>query len=258
MSLKKFSITQPTIKLIVEKLTVTALYTLFPEMFGKTRAVCLDFRLKRYLRQAFKMLGESRMCRSFVNQFVAHLRNLREPLMLDAVFIAQNDPAAHSCSEVIVSYPGFYAICVYRIAHQLANLGAVLVPRLMTELAHAQTGIDIHPRARIGTEFFIDHGTGIVIGETACIGNRVKLYQGVTIGALSVSKSMSRVKRHPTLQDDVVVYAGATILGGGTVIGHNSVIGGNVWLTTSVPPFSKVYHRMHVYVVDNKPVMSIL
>ena len=145
-------------------------------------------------------------------------------------------PAAKSREEVIRTYPGFYAVAAYRIAHQLHLLGIQGIPRIITEHAHSKTGIDIHPGAKIGNHFCIDHGTGVVIGETSVIGNHVKIYQGVTLGALSVNKEDATKKRHPTLEDNVVVYAGATILGGGTVIGRGSVIGGNVWLTESVPP----------------------
>ncbi len=155
------------------------------------------------------------------------------------------DPAATGCEEVILAYPGFRAIFTYRIAHELHLLGVPLIPRIMTEFAHQETGVDIHPGARIGRSFFIDHGTGVVIGETTRIGDHVKLYQGVTLGALSFPKDergrlIRGTKRHPTVEDGVVVYAGATILGGETVIGSGSVIGGSVWLTTSVPPGTRV------------------
>jgi serine O-acetyltransferase len=155
------------------------------------------------------------------------------------------DPAATCLDEIIFSYPGVYAVMVYRLAHELQRLGVPLIPRIMTEHAHQRTGIDIHPATTVGERFFIDHGTGVVIGGTAVIGSGVKLYQGVTLGAFSFDKdSAGRVvrdtKRHPTIEDDVVVYAGATILGGETVIGRGSVIGGNVWLTHSVPPGSRV------------------
>jgi serine O-acetyltransferase len=169
-------------------------------------------------------------------------------LEADAKSIYTNDPAAESLNEVLLAYPGFFAIAHYRIANLLYSEGIKIIPRLITEYAHSKTGIDIHPAATIGSEFFIDHGTGIVIGATTVIGNRVKIYQGVTLGALSVSKSMSARKRHPTIEDDVVIYAGSTILGGSTVIGHNSTIGGNVWLVKSVPPYSKVYHESKVVV----------
>jgi serine O-acetyltransferase len=175
-----------------------------------------------------------------LKRFFTALPGIREALLLDARAIYDGDPAAHSIDEVILAYPGFRAIAVYRLAHQLQGCEVPLVPRLLTELAHRHTGIDIHPSARIGTSFAIDHGTGIVIGETAVLGDRVKLYQGVTLGALSVDKRMARIKRHPTIGDDVVIYANATILGGETVIGDGSRIGGNVWLTRSVAAHSVV------------------
>ena len=157
----------------------------------------------------------------------------------------EGDPAAKSFDEIIFSYPGLFAVTVYRIAHQLLGQGVPLMPRIMTEYAHSLTGIDIHPGANIGESFFIDHGTGVVIGETTEIGERVRIYQGVTLGALSLPKeeveSLRTKKRHPTIEDDVIIYAGATILGGKTVIGARSVIGGNVWLTESVPPDTKVF-----------------
>ncbi|MEM8486522.1 MAG: serine acetyltransferase [Bacteroidota bacterium] len=164
---------------------------------------------------------------------------------VDAMYAG--DPAAKSRSEVIRSYPGFYAIAAYRIAHHLTTLGIHEIPRIITEHAHSRTGIDIHPGAHIGHHFCIDHGTGIVIGETSHIGNHVKVYQGVTLGALSVNKEDATRKRHPTIEDHVVIYAGATILGGETVIGHNSIIGGNVWLTRSVPAESKIYYQSKMY-----------
>ncbi len=159
-----------------------------------------------------------------------------------AIYIG--DPAAKYISEVIRSYPGFYATAAYRIAHELHSLGIEDIPRIITEHAHSQTGIDIHPGARIGRHFCIDHGTGLVVGETAEIGDHVKLYQGVTLGALSVHKEDANLKRHPVIEDHVVIYAGATILGGQTVIGHHSIIGGNVWITRSVPPHAKVYYTV--------------
>ncbi len=181
-----------------------------------------------------------------VEQFLGALPNIREALLLDARAIRDGDPAAHSIDEVILAYPGFRATAVHRLAHQLQGCEVPLVPRLLSELAHRQTGIDIHPAARIGESFAIDHGTGIVIGETAVLGKRVKLYQGVTLGALSVDKRMVRTKRHPTIGDDVVIYANATILGGDTVIGNGSRIGGNVWLTRSVSAHSVVMPTVRV------------
>jgi serine O-acetyltransferase len=153
------------------------------------------------------------------------------------------DPAAMSADEVILSYPGFQAIAVQRMAHFFYSRQVPLIPRIMSELVHRRTGIDIHPGAEIGESFFIDHGTGVVIGETAVIGKNVKIYQGVTLGALSVRKEASGRKRHPTIEDDVTIYANATILGGGTVIGRGSIIGGSVWITKSVPPESRIYNK---------------
>ena len=172
--------------------------------------------------------------------FLTQLGGLRASLTTDAQAPYDADPAARSLDEVILAYPGFFALACYRVAHALHELGVPLLPRLVTEVAHRHTGIDIHPGARIGRALSIDHGTGIVIGETTVIGNRVRLYQGVTLGALRVEKALALARRHPTLEDDVVVYANATILGGNTVVGRGSVIGGNVWLTHSVPPNSVV------------------
>ena len=155
----------------------------------------------------------------------------------------RGDPAARSQEEVILSYPGVQAIMVHRIAHELWVRDIAMIPRMMSEYVHGITGIDIHPGAQIGDSFFIDHGTGVVIGETTVIGDNVKLYQGVTLGALSVQKELANSKRHPTIEDEVTIYAGATILGGRTVIGRGSIIGGNVWLTDSVPPNSRIYHN---------------
>lgn len=176
-------------------------------------------------------------------QFFNRLPAIYDDLLLDAHSIADNDPASIGVEEVVAVYPGFYAIAVYRIAHELLKQDVPLLPRMLTEYAHGQTGIDIHPGAQIGQSFFIDHGTGVVIGETTVIGNNVKIYQGVTLGATYVAKNMAQKKRHPTIQNNVVIYANATILGGHTVVGHDSVIGGNVWLTSSVEPHSLVFHQ---------------
>lgn len=172
--------------------------------------------------------------------FFERLPDIDRLLQLDARATFEGDPAAHSLDEVILCYPGFLATAFYRFAHALHALRIPLLPRVLTEAAHQRTGIDIHPGAEIGPSFCIDHGTGVVIGETSSIGAHVKIYQGVTLGALSVSKALAARKRHPTIQDHVVIYAQAAILGGETVIGHHSVIGGNVWLTHSIPPHSVV------------------
>lgn len=177
------------------------------------------------------------------DEFFDLLPAIRMRLMLDVDAMFEGDPAAKSRAEVIRSYPGFHALSAYRIAHELEMFGIRIIPRVISEYAHRQTGIDIHPGAKIGEYCCIDHGTGIVIGETTEIGANVKIYQGVTLGALSVSKEGATTKRHPTIEDNVVIYANATILGGKTVIGKNSIIGGNVWLTRSVKPGSKVYYQ---------------
>jgi serine O-acetyltransferase len=168
---------------------------------------------------------------------------LRRLLNDDVRAAYAGDPAAKNVEEIVFAYPSLEAIVAYRLANRLCRAGVPMIPRIITEHAHSRTGVDISPGASIGERFFIDHGTGVVIGETTVIGNDVKLYQGVTLGALSVPRRDDRKKRHPTLEDGVTIYAGATILGGDTVIGHGSVIGGNVWLTHSVPPGSKVFGR---------------
>jgi serine O-acetyltransferase len=184
---------------------------------------------------------------ALTSKFFDTVPRIHEKINEDVQAMFDGDPAAKSKSEIIRTYPGFYAIAAYRVAHELHKLGITDIPRIITELAHSKTGIDIHPAAVIGRYFCIDHGTGIVVGETTVIGDYVKVYQGVTLGALSVSKEDAEKKRHPTLQDYVVVYAGATILGGDTTIGHHTVIGGNVWLTRSVPPYSKIYYQSKMY-----------
>jgi serine O-acetyltransferase len=208
--------------------------------------------LKRNLKDILGPLQPkmNRTAEEAVELFSSRIPDIHRRLWLDAESIHSGDPAAESVDEVISAYPGFLAIAVYRIAHEFYELDVPVFPRILSEVAHQRTGIDVHPGATIGEQFFIDHGTGIVIGETSIIGNQVKLYQGVTLGALSVDKKLSASKRHPTIEDRVVIYSNATILGGNTVIGHDSVIGGNVWLTESVPPFSVVYHKSEVRVRD--------
>ena len=185
-------------------------------------------------------------------EFFEKIPQIYDILKTDIQAILAGDPAAKSEFEVVRAYPGFYAISFYRFAHELYMLDIPLLPRILTEYAHSKTGIDIHPGAQIDAHFFIDHGTGVVIGETSIIGKHVKLYQGVTLGALSVDKSMVNTKRHPTVEDNVVIYSGATILGGDTVIGKQSIIGGNVWLTKSVPAYSMVYHKPEIKVVERE------
>lgn len=185
-------------------------------------------------------------CGKIWDDYLASLPTVLAKLNLDAEAIASCDPASISIEEVYMAYPGFYAIAIYRLAHELYIKGFPMVPRLMTEYAHRQTGVDINPGAQIGASFFIDHATGVVIGETAVIKNKVKIYQGVTLGALYVAKNLQKTKRHPTIEDNVTIYANATILGGDTVIGENSVIGGNAWITASVPANSTVFHNPEI------------
>lgn len=185
-------------------------------------------------------------------EFIESFPDIYLKLVKDAKAIHAFDPASESLGEIIVSYPGFYAITMYRISHRLLELGVPVLPKLLSEFAHSKTGIDINPGAIIGESFFIDHGTGVVIGETCEIKNNVKLYQGVTLGALSVSKDMANTKRHPTVEDNVTIYSNATILGGETVIGKNSIIGGNVWLTHSVDSNSVVYNKSEITIKTSK------
>lgn len=185
-------------------------------------------------------------------EFFGKIPSLYESLLSDAETFMQFDPAAHCVEEIMLCYPGYYAIAIYRLSHELYKMNIPVLPRVISEYAHSKTGIDINPGAKIGEKFYIDHGTGIVIGETTEIGNNVKIYQGVTLGALYVDRELKDKKRHPTLQDNVIVYSGSTILGGKTIIGHDTTIGGNVWLTESVQPFSVVYHKPQIVIRDHK------
>jgi len=239
---------------------------LFPHLSGESEyysAAEIEGSLAVLARDLKKLLRghQSKMDRrvdDVAEEFFTGLPQIYRKLWLDARAIHEGDPASESLDEVISAYPGFFAIYTQRIAHALHGLGVPILPRMLTEYAHIRTGIDIHPGATIGDRFCIDHGTGVVIGETAVIGHNVKIYQGVSLGALSVSKELARQKRHPTVEDDVVIYSNAVILGGKTVIGHDSVIGGNVWLTESVPPFSLVYRTSEVKVrskkIENEPI----
>lgn len=233
----------PQLPAVAEAVIHAFLALLFPHYTqvsdGLTRTVDHDAqRLVRLLDEALALptVGEEKR-RQVVRDVVAALPDIRAALLVDAVATAAGDPAASGVDEVILAYPGFFATAVYRLAHQLWTAQVPLLPRVLGEIAHRATGIDIHPGASIGAAFAIDHGTGVVVGETCQIGDRVRLYQGVTLGALVVEKSMQS-KRHPTVEDDVIIYSGATILGGDTVIGAGARIGGNVWLTRSVPPGS--------------------
>ena len=187
-------------------------------------------------------------CESLTERFFGEIPLIFTGLMQDAEMYDRCDPASYCKEEVILCYPGFYAMTIHRLAHVMHKLNIPILPRVVAEWAHSQTGIDIHPGATIGKRFYIDHGTGIVIGETCIIGDNVKIYQGVTLGATYVDKELKGVRRHPKIEDNVIIYAGSTIPGGDTTIGHDTVIGGNVWLTESVPPNSRVYHRPEIVI----------
>jgi serine O-acetyltransferase len=203
----------------------------------------IETKLQRILS---KVLSDKYQVSNNSKLFFDKIEQIHLLLFNDLETIVNFDPAAKSKEEVLVSYPGFFAIAVYRISNVFWNLNIPIIPRIISEYAHSKTGIDIHPGAEIGQNFFIDHGTGIVIGETTKIGNNVKIYQGVTLGALSVSKESASEKRHPTIENNVTIYANATILGGKTIIGLNSIIGGNVWLTHSVSENSLIYHKSDI------------
>jgi Serine acetyltransferase len=225
----------------------------YPDMTDETLLSRALYRLRDQIAAAnrFRGLDEEASDRSadeICTAFNRRLPEIKRLLLLDVNALYEGDPAAESREEVIITYPGFRAICIYRIAHELYVLQAPLLPRIMTEYAHERTGIDIHPGASIGEYFFIDHGTGIVIGETTVIGDHVKLYQGVTLGAKSFEldengNPVKKIKRHPNIGNHVVIYANATILGGDTTIGDHCVIGGNTWLTRSVKAGSVVTYR---------------
>jgi serine O-acetyltransferase len=244
---------------VIAEWALSLISLLYPEFslssYSDTEQIKEEF--ERLERDLIKILEATRACSNCNNDEIAktffkEIPALFAILNTDMQSLLEGDPAARSEFEVIRAYPGFYALCFYRIAHELFKLKVPLLPRILTEYAHSKTGIDIHPGARIGDHFYIDHGTGIVIGETAQIGCHVKLYQGVTLGAMSIDKSMGFKKRHPTVEDHVIIYSGATILGGETVIGHHSVIGGNVWLTKSIPPGSLVFHNPEITVLEGK------
>lgn len=233
----------------IAKLTQRGLALLHPCVYGELGSCDQLASLQAELRGELELLCPERSADEIVATFVAALPEVRHLVETDVTAAYEGDPAATSRMEVVMAYPGLYAVTIHRLAHVLYSLRVPIIPRIMSELAHSKTGIDIHPGATIGERFFIDHGTGVVIGETCQIGRNVKLYQGVTLGALSFDKDpetgalVKGVKRHPNVEDNVVIYAGATILGGQTTIGHDSEIGGNVWLKDSVPPNSRVYNR---------------
>ncbi len=237
-------------QLLVARLLRHLFALLFPGCHGTETAhkACkreyVERLFARIAEEMTGMIGEEK-----AEKFMASLPSIRNMLKGDVTAAYEGDPAARNEMEVVMAYPGFYAVAVHRLAHALYQLEVPILPRVMSEIAHSRTGIDIHPGATIGERFFIDHGTGVVIGETTVIGKNVKLYQGVTLGALSFPKDeetgmlMKGHKRHPNVEDNVVIYAGATILGGDTTIGHDSEIGGNVWLMDSIPPYSRVYNQ---------------
>lgn len=241
---------QPLSVPISKKELELAVDILFEEMFPlRPLTPSSKRKSERALIKVYDILSDSigklldlAVAEQVLDAFFDTLPAVHNWLLGDANAFLANDPAARSLEEVVLTYPGFFAVAVHRIAHELYKLKVPIIPRLFSEYAHAKVGIDIHPGAEIGGNFFLDHGTGTVIGETSRIGSNVKLYQGVTLGALYVNKQEDSARRHPTVEDNVVIYAGATILGGNTVIGHDSVIGGNAWITESVAPYSMVYH----------------
>ena len=225
------------------------LAAMHPCVYGELGAKDAISKIARDLEREVVLLCPGRDAKAIVVEFIASLPEIRRVVETDITAAYEGDPAASSRMEVVMSYPGLLAVTIHRIAHVLYELGVPIIPRIMSELAHSKTGIDIHPGAKIGERFFIDHGTGVVIGETCVIGRNVKIYQGVTLGAKSFDRDpvsgalVKGIKRHPNVEDNVVIYAGATILGGDTVIGHDSEIGGSVWLIESVPPNSRVYNK---------------
>ena len=237
-----------TYRLLVKQTVRATLALLFPhfhgaEVGGAPADVARDVAALRALLMEVLTGAGPEPAAALADRFLGELPAIRAALLRDAEAIRAWDPAAEELDEVILAYPGFFAIAIHRVAHAFYLMRVPVFPRLLAEWAHGFTGIDIHPGAQIGDSFAIDHGTGIVIGESAVIGDRVKIYQGVTLGALSVSKTLAGAKRHPTIEADVVIYAGATILGGTTVVGVGAVIGGNTWITASVAPRTVVTHH---------------
>ena len=224
------------------------LAALHPCVYGDLTARGAVGEIAADLQKEIALLCPDRDAKEIVDEFLAALPEVRRLVDTDVQAAYDGDPAATSRMEVVMAYPGLYAVTIHRLAHVLYKLKVPIIPRVMSELAHSKTGIDIHPGATIGERFFIDHGTGVVIGETTIIGRNVRLYQGVTLGGLSFDKDsngalVKGLKRHPNIEDNVVIYANATILGGETTIGHDSEIGGNVWIKESVPPYSRVYNK---------------
>lgn len=245
----------PHLRERAEVLVRQSLQLLFPH-FGAQPATQPDAvrveieQLARLVRETVSAVSDAAHADRCAAAYVGALSVERAAMLADANALMIGDPAAESVDEVILAYPGFLATAVHRLAHVLYREQVPLLPRLMSEWAHRETGIDIHPGATIGSGFAIDHGTGVVIGETTTIGNGVRVYQGVTLGALAVHKRLAHSKRHPTIEDGVVIYANATILGGDTVVGADSIVGGNVWLTHSIPPRSRVQFES---TIDSRP-----
>ncbi len=244
----------PNLKYAIKEKTEQFTQKLFYTLFDGDTPVAENIEI---LEKDFQELAElvcwepSKPCSEVWESYLQKLPSILESLNKDATAIMLHDPAANSIEEVYLAYPGFFAIAIYRLSHEFYKFGLPLVPRLMSECAHRLTGTDINPGAQIGVPFFVDHATGVVIGETCVIKDNVKVYQGVTLGALSVNRKLRAVKRHPTIEENVTIYANATILGGDTVIGANSIIGGNVWLTTSVPPNSMVSHKPQINIKNS-------
>ncbi|WP_090125053.1 serine O-acetyltransferase EpsC [Lutibacter oricola] len=246
---------KPQLDFSLKRKTEAFTNNLFNTLFDSNECVennieQLEADFKEIYNLAIKSVNHC--CEDIWNDFLRGLPEIFENLNADAKSLVDNDPASNNIEEVYLAYPGFYAVAIYRLSHSLFKLKAPLIPRLMSEYAHSKTGTDIHPGATIGKSFFIDHATGTVIGETCIIKDNVKIYQGVTLGALQVSKELKNVKRHPTVENNVTIYANATILGGETVIGENCIIGGNVWITESVPPNSLVYHKPETQLKQKK------
>ncbi|MDH7446526.1 serine O-acetyltransferase EpsC [Aquimarina sp. 2201CG14-23] len=239
----------PNLKLKLKERTEYFTNLLFYTLFDSDTEVEKNVNI---LEQTFEELVDlacwetEKPCSTIWQSYLEKLPKILQKLNKDADSFMKSDPAANSIEEVYLAYPGFYAIAIYRLSHELLKFGLPLVPRLMTEYSHRLTGTDINPGAEIGESFFIDHATGIVIGETAVIKNNVKIYQGVTLGGLYVDRKLRNVKRHPTVEDNVTIYANATILGGTTIIGANSTIGGNAWITSSVPENSIISNSSEI------------
>ncbi|WP_194766754.1 serine O-acetyltransferase EpsC [Tamlana sp. I1] len=231
----------------VKTFTKRLFYALFDEEQAKDREAYLKKTFLKILSKLSVEDGEEKW-----KAFKSELPEIRRVLDLDAIAFECNDPASHSLEEIYMAYPGFHAISIYRLSHALYNLNVPILPRMMSEYIHGITGIDIHPGATIDESFYIDHGTGIVIGETSIIKKNVKIYQGVTLGGLQVSKDLASTKRHPTIEENVTIYANATILGGDIVIGANSIIGANVWITQSVPENSLVTYQTEIKIRPRK------